>query len=69
MLILTQNPHKYGSEKSILTILRADTFFDLIIENSLGCKFVTTTPEETQKIRQQFSSKENFDIELKNKKI
>ena len=54
---------KKEGEKAILTVLRGDTFFDLIIENSLGCKFVTTTAEETQKIRQQFSSKENFDID------
>ena len=49
---------KKEGEKAILTVLRGDTFFDLIIENSLGCKFVTTTAEETQKIRHQFSSKE-----------
>ena len=54
---------KKSHEKAILTILRGDAFFDVIISNSLGCKFVTTTFEETQKIREQFSSKENFDID------
>ena len=39
---------KKSHEKAILTILRGDAFFDVIISNSLGCKFVTTTAEETQ---------------------
>ena len=54
---------KKESEKSILTVLRGDVFFDLIIDNSLGCKFLTTSFEETEKIKKEFSSKENFDID------
>ena len=41
---------KKNQQKTIITILREETFFDLKIGNSLGCKFVTTTKEETSKI-------------------
>ena len=40
---------KKSQSKALLTILREDTFFDLVVENSLGCKFLTITPEETKK--------------------
>ena len=30
---------KKNGSKAILTILRGDIFFDIIVENSLGCKF------------------------------
>ena len=49
--------------KAILTVLRSNTFFDIIINNSLGCKYSSTTADETQNIREKFSSKENFDLE------
>ena len=49
--------------KVILTVLRSNTFFDIVISNSLGCKYSSTTANETQNIREKFSSKENFDIE------
>ena len=37
-----------SGEKAILTILRKDIVFDIIVENSLGCNFVTTDGEETE---------------------
>ena len=49
--------------KAILTVLRSDSFLDIVINNSLGCKYSSTTANETQNIREKFSSKENFDIE------
>ena len=49
---------KKNKQKAILTILRENSFFDLFVENSLGCKFVTTTSEETSKIKSDYSLKE-----------
>ena len=60
---------KKSREKSILTILRGETFIDLIIEGSLGCKFITTNLEETESIKKKFASKENFDIDQLNSYI
>ena len=54
---------KKNEAKVILTVLRSNTFFDIVINNSLGCKYSSTTENETQNIREKFSSKENFDIE------
>ena len=54
---------KKNNEKAILTLLRDNIFFDLIINGNLGCKFLTTNIEETEKIKKDFSSKENYDIE------
>ena len=54
---------KKNEAKVILTVLRSNTFFDIVINNSLGCKYSSTTEIETQNIREKFSSKENFDIE------
>ena len=54
---------KKDEKKVILTVLRSDTFFDIVINNSLGCKYSSTTVNETQSIREKFSSKENFDLE------
>ena len=54
---------KKNNEKAILTILREEVFFDIIVNNSLGCKFVTTNIEETENIKKNFSKKENYDIE------
>ena len=42
---------KKNSEKSILTIQRDEVFFDIVVNNSLGCKFLTTNNEETEKIK------------------
>jgi len=57
---------KKNQQKTILTILRDETFFDLKIANSLGCKFVTTTEEETTKIKTEFLKREVFEAnELK----
>ena len=36
--------------KVILTVLRSNTFFDIVINNSLGCKYSSTTEIETQNI-------------------
>tara|TARA_B100000686_G_C16729207_1_gene939588 strand:+ start:295 stop:1104 length:810 start_codon:yes stop_codon:yes gene_type:complete len=55
--------------KAILTVLRDTVFFDVIIESSLGCKFLTTSIEETEKIKKDFSSKENFDADQLNEYI
>ena len=44
-------------EKAILTILRKDITFDVIVESSLGCNFVTTDGEETERIKNLFSKK------------
>lgn len=51
------------NESTILTILRNGVFFDLIARNSLGCKFINISEEETQKIQDEFSKKKIFDIE------
>jgi uncharacterized membrane protein (DUF485 family) len=54
---------KKNNEKAILTILREEVFFDIIVNSSLGCKFLTTNIEETENIKKNFSKKENYDIE------
>jgi len=54
---------KKSNEPSILTILRNEIFIDIIIENSLGCGFITTDSNETEKIKEKFSKKNNYDIE------
>ena len=48
---------KKSNERAILTILRNEIFIDIILENSLGCGFVTTDSNETEKIKNQFSKK------------
>ncbi|MFL2661263.1 MAG: hypothetical protein ACJ0G4_04910 [Alphaproteobacteria bacterium] len=52
---------KKNQQKTIITILREETFFDLKIGNSLGCKFVTTTKEETSKIKTEFLKREFYE--------
>ena len=54
---------KKNHEKAILTILRNDTYFDIIIDNSLGCTFITTDSQETERIKVEFSKKEIFDLD------
>ena len=54
---------KKSKERALLTILRNEIFIDIIIENSLGCGFITTDSNETEKIKDQFSKKNNYDIE------
>ena len=54
---------KKSNKKAILTILRNDIFFDIIVENSLGCKFLTITPEETKEIQVKYKSKEIYDFD------
>ena len=59
---------KKNNEKAILTIQRQD-IFDLVVGNSLGCKFLTTNNEETQKIKKDFANKENYDLEELNEYV
>ena len=47
---------KKSNQKSMLTVLREDIFFNLLVENSLGCKFTTTTVDETNKIKSDYLS-------------
>ena len=54
---------KKNNEKAIMTILRDNVFFDVIVSNSLGCKFLTTNNEETEKIKNDFVKKENHDLD------
>ena len=54
---------KKSNQKSVLTVLRDDTFFNLLVENSLGCKFTTTTAEETNKIKSDYFSQEVNDLD------
>ena len=51
------------NERALLTVLRNEIFIDIIVENSLGCGFITTDSNETEKIKDQFSKKNNYDIE------
>jgi len=60
---------KKSNEPSLLTILRNEIFIDITIENSLGCGFITTDSNETQKIKDQFSKKNNYDIDELNEYI
>ena len=60
---------KKSNERAILTILRNDIFIDIIIENSLGCGFITTDSNETEKIKNQFSKKNNYDIDELNEYV
>ena len=54
---------KKSNSKALLTMLRDDTFFDLIVDSSLGCKFSTITPEQTNEIKAKYKSKEIHDLE------
>ena len=57
------------NERAILTVLRNGVFIDIIIENSLGCGFITTDSNETEKIKNQFSKKNNYDIDELNEYV
>ena len=54
---------KKSNTKAILTILRNNIFFDIIVENSLGCKFLSITPEETKEIQVKYKSKKIYDFD------
>ena len=60
---------KKSNERAILTILRNDILIDIIVENSLGCGFITTDSNETEKIKNQFSEKSNYDIDELNEYV
>ena len=42
---------------------------DIIVEISLGCGFITTDSNETEKIKNQFSEKKNYDIDELNEYV
>lgn len=54
---------KREKKKTILTIIRNDIFLEIIVEKSLGCKFLTTDEEETKKIKDLFLKKKIYDID------
>ena len=60
---------KKSNERAVLTILRNEIFIDIIVDNSLGCGFVTTDSNETEKIKDQFSKKNNYDIDELNEYV
>jgi uncharacterized membrane protein (DUF485 family) len=60
---------KKNHEKGVLTIMRNEIIFDLIIDNSLGCNFVTTDTQETNRVKSVFSKKENYDLDQLNEYI
>ena len=60
---------KKANERAVLTILRNEIFIDIIIDNSLGCGFITTDSNETEKIKDQFSKKNNYDIDELNEYV
>ena len=60
---------KKSNERAVLTIFRNDIFIDIIIENSLGCGFITTDSIETGKIKDKFSKKDNYDIDQLNEYV
>lgn len=60
------NIAKKNKTDVILTISRNDTFFDILVSGSLGCKFTSTSSEETKTIVEKFAQKENFDKEQLN---
>ena len=60
---------KKSNERAILTILRNGILIDIIVENSLGCGFITTDSNETEKIKNQFSEKNNYDIDELNEYV
>ena len=47
-------------KKLFLLFKRQDIFFDLVVGNSLGCKFLTTNNEETQKIKRILLTKKTM---------
>ena len=57
---------KKSNERAVLTVLRNEIFIDIIIENSLGCGFITTDSNETEKIKDQFSKKNNSLVRFAN---
>ena len=44
-------------EKTILTIFREGSFFDVLVSGSLGAKFISTDNDETKLISEKFSKK------------
>tara|TARA_B100001559_G_scaffold309583_1_gene303972 strand:- start:489 stop:1286 length:798 start_codon:yes stop_codon:yes gene_type:complete len=60
---------KKSNERCVLTVLRNEIFIDIIIESSLGCGFITTDRNETEKIKIQFSKKNNYDIDELNEYV
>ena len=53
---------KKNQQKAIITVLEMKYFFELNIRNSLGCKFVTTSKDETSKIKTLFFQKKFMNL-------
>ena len=65
-LIEDLNLLKKEEKKTILTIYREGSFFDVLVSGSLGAKFISTSNDETKLISEKFTKKEIFDqIDLK----
>ena len=60
---------KKNQQKAFVTILRDDIFFELRVENSFGCKFVTTTKDETVKIKSEYSTRQIYELDELNEYI
>ena len=63
------NFYKKEEKKTLITIYRNNSFFDILVFGSLGCKFIPTTEEETNRISQEFSKKKIYDIDELNEYI
>ena len=56
-LIEDLNLLKKEEKKTILTIFREGSFFDVLVSGSLGAKFISTDNDETKLISEKFSKK------------
>ena len=68
-LIDDLNFYKKEEKKTLITIYRNNSFIDIMVTGSLGCKFIATAEEETNTISQKFSQKKIYDIEDLNEYI
>ncbi len=62
-LIEQLNNANQNGKRSLITIRRNNSFFDIIVPKSLGCTFSSTTQEETEDIKKFFSNKKIFDLD------
>ena len=53
-LIDDLNFYKKEEKKTLITIYRNNSFIDIMVTGSLGCKFIATAEEETNTISQKF---------------
>lgn len=54
---------KKKDQKTLLTVFRGGVFFDVFVDGSLGCDFITTDSDDTEKIQQLFPKKKIVDKE------